>query len=51
VILEVDVPRSWLRRNRRGLWYCPRDIPASRIRGVITFAALARSALQETPAA
>jgi hypothetical protein len=51
VILEVDVPRSWLRRNRRGLWYCPRDIPASRIRGVITFAALARSALQDTAAA
>src|SRR5262249_38295840 len=22
VTLEVDVPRSWLRRSRKGLWYC-----------------------------
>src|SRR5207302_136270 len=28
VILELDVPRSWLRRSKKGLWYCPRDIPA-----------------------
>ena len=25
VVLEVDVPRSWLRRSRKGLWFCPRD--------------------------
>src|SRR5262249_14404394 len=25
--LEIDVPRSWLRRSRKGLWYCTRDIP------------------------
>jgi hypothetical protein len=43
VILELDVPRRWLRRSKRGLWYCPRDIPPERIRGVVTFAALARS--------
>jgi hypothetical protein len=43
VILEIDVPRRWLRRSRRGLWYCPRDIPPERIRGMVTFAALARS--------
>jgi hypothetical protein len=47
VILEVDVPRSWLRRSKRGLWYCPRDIPPGRIRGVVTFAALARSPVDE----
>ena len=41
VILEVDVPRSWLRRSRRGLRYSVRDVPASRIRRVITFAELA----------
>jgi hypothetical protein len=35
------VPRRWLRRSRRGLWYCPRDIPASRIRDAVTFAQLA----------
>ncbi len=42
VILEIDVPRRWLRRSRRGLWYCPRDIPPERIRGVVTFGAPAR---------
>jgi hypothetical protein len=42
VILELDVPRRWLRRSKRGLWSCPRDIPAERLRGVVTFPALAR---------
>jgi hypothetical protein len=37
------VPRRWLRRSKKGLWYCPRDIPPERVRGVVTFAALARS--------
>lgn len=41
VIIEVEVPRSWLRRNRRKLWYCPRDIPATRLRRLITFTELA----------
>jgi hypothetical protein len=48
VILEVDLPRRWLRRSKIGLWYCPRDIPPERIRGVVTFAALARSPVGET---
>jgi hypothetical protein len=47
VILEIEVPRRWLRRSKRGLWYCPRDIPPERIRGVVTFAALARSPVAE----
>jgi hypothetical protein len=47
VILELDVPRRWLRRSRKGLWYCPHDIPPERIRGVVTFAALARSPAEE----
>ena len=50
VILEIDVPRRWLRRSKRGLWYCPRDIPPKRVRGVVTFAALARSPVEETAA-
>src|SRR5438105_192806 len=29
VVLRVLVPRSWLRRNRRGVWTCNRIIPAS----------------------
>jgi hypothetical protein len=40
VVLDVSVPRRWLRRSRRGLWYCPRDIPAGRIRDAVTFAQL-----------
>jgi hypothetical protein len=47
VILEIDVPQSWLRRSKKGLWYCPRDVPPERIRGVVTFAALARSPVDE----
>ena len=47
VILEIDVPRRWLRRSRKGLWYSVRDIPPERIRGVVTFAALARSPVEE----
>jgi hypothetical protein len=43
VILELGVPRSWLRRSRRGLRYSIRNVPASRIRRVITFAELAAS--------
>jgi hypothetical protein len=50
VVLEVDVPRSWLRRSKEGLWYCPADIPPERIGGVVTFAALARSPVGETAA-
>jgi hypothetical protein len=39
--LQVDVPRAWLRRNCKGLWYSVRDIPADRIRRVLSFAELA----------
>jgi hypothetical protein len=38
VILELHVPRSWLRRSRRGLWWCPCDIPPERIEKLIVFA-------------
>jgi hypothetical protein len=51
VILEVTVPRSWLRRSKKGLWYCVRDVPAERIRGVITFGELSRSPVEEAAAA
>jgi hypothetical protein len=43
VVLELDVPRSWLRRSRKGLWYCPGDIPPNRIKRVLTFQELAAS--------
>jgi hypothetical protein len=41
VILLVDVPRAWLRKSRKGLWYSTRDVPADRIRRVLSFAELA----------
>jgi hypothetical protein len=44
VALELDVPRSWLRRSRKGLWDCPRDIPPDCIQRVLTFQQLAGSA-------
>jgi hypothetical protein len=50
VVLQVDVPRSWLRRSKTGLWYSVRDVPADRIGGVVTFGALARSPVGETAA-
>ena len=50
MILEIDVPRRWLRRSKKGLWYCPRDIPPERIRGVVTFGALSRSPVEEATA-
>jgi hypothetical protein len=43
VVLEVDVPRSWLRRNRKGLWYSLHDVPPGQIRRVLTFQELAGS--------
>ena len=43
IVLELDVPRRWLRRNRRGLWYTPRDVPPDRIKRVIDFGELAAS--------
>ena len=44
ITLEVDVPRSWLRRSRKGLWYCTRDVPPDRIRRLFGFVELARAA-------
>ena len=41
LILLVDVPRAWLRKHRKGLWYSVRDIPPDRIRRVLSFAELA----------
>jgi hypothetical protein len=40
-IVEAEVPRAWLRRNRRGLWFSVRDVPPERFRRVVTFAELA----------
>ena len=44
ITLEVEVPRSWLRRSRKGLWYCTRDVSPERIRRLFGFVELARAA-------
>ena len=36
VVLDVQVPRSWLRRAWRGLWTCPRVIPPERLRVLVS---------------
>ena len=40
-VLEVEVPRAWLRRRARRVWTSARDVPPSRIRRVISFTELA----------
>jgi hypothetical protein len=51
VILEIDVPRSWLRRNRKGIWYTRRDVPPGRFRRVIDFIEVAGPAAGSDTAA
>ena len=46
VVLELDIPRSWLRRNRKGLYFVPRDVPADRLRRVLTFQDMAASPVE-----
>jgi hypothetical protein len=41
VVLEIDVPRSWLRKGRAGLWYSVRDTPPGQIKRVLCFGKLA----------
>ena len=41
LILLVDVPRAWLHKNRKGLWYSVRDVSADCIRRVLSFAEVA----------
>jgi hypothetical protein len=41
VVLEIDVPRSWLRKSRAGLWYSVRDVPPERVKRVLCFGELA----------
>jgi hypothetical protein len=46
VVLEVNLPRSWLRKRGKGLWYCLRDVPAGRIGQAVTFGQLASSPVE-----
>jgi hypothetical protein len=44
VVIEVNVPRSWLTRFRTGLWYTTQDIPARSMGQVIEGATFGASA-------
>jgi hypothetical protein len=41
VVIELDVPRRWLRRSRKRLWNTPRDVPPARFLRVLSFAEIA----------
>jgi RNA:NAD 2'-phosphotransferase (TPT1/KptA family) len=43
VILEVELPRARLRRNRRRLWFAAEDIAPDCIKRVVSFAEVAAS--------
>jgi hypothetical protein len=45
VILEVEVPRRLLRRNRRKLWYSTADVSPYCFRRAIGFAEIARPSI------
>jgi hypothetical protein len=49
-VIELNVPRRWLRKSFRGLWYCRRDIPAFGFGEVTNFAELAGPSVDEKPA-
>ena len=46
VIIELAVPRKWLRRARKKLWACTRDIPPDRFRRLVLFQELASSPIE-----
>jgi hypothetical protein len=41
VVYTVDVPRSWLKRHGKGLWYCTRPIPPERLVAATGFGLIA----------
>jgi hypothetical protein len=43
VVIEVEVPRRWLRRSRKGLWFCRRDVPPECFRRLLDFRQVAES--------
>lgn len=49
-VIELKVPRRWLRKSRRGLWYCTRDIAPFRFRRMVNFAELSESPVEDQTA-
>jgi hypothetical protein len=37
VVIELEVPCRWLRRSRKGLWCCRRDVPPACFRRLLDF--------------
>jgi hypothetical protein len=37
VVIELEVPRRWLRRSRRGLWHCRRNLAPACFRRLLDF--------------
>jgi hypothetical protein len=48
VIIEVSVPRRWLRKSKAGLWYCVEDVPPPRFRSRIGFDQVSKSPVEDT---
>jgi hypothetical protein len=46
VVIEADIPRRWLRRSRKGLWYSVTDIPPERFRRLLGFTEVAGASLR-----
>ncbi len=50
VVLEIDVPRAWLKRhggNVKGMWRSTRDIPTRFVKRVIGFGELSTSPVND----
>ena len=46
-IIEVEIPRKWLRRARKRLWYTAQDVPPVHFRRLIGFAELAGPSIDD----
>ena len=45
VVIELDVPRAWLRRDRRQLWHSVHEVFPARFTRVIDFAEVAGASM------
>jgi hypothetical protein len=47
VVIEVSVPRKWLRRSKSGLWFCKEDIGPERFKSRIGFDQVSASPIEQ----
>ncbi len=50
VVIELEVPRRWLRRSRKRLWNTARDVPPCRFVRLIDFQEIAGPSVETTAA-